>query len=115
MNYRGYGRGSYGRDEYGRDEYGRRGVKGTGRGRYSRRGNYRGEEMIDNKYSNYGEYSEGKEEYERGNYGAKEDTMKSLDCMLQAATDFIDYLEEEAEGQEEKTLIKEYRKEIGKM
>ena len=57
----GYNRRNYGRDEYGREDYGRRGVKGTGRGRYNRRGNYRGEEMIDNMYSNYGEYNDGKE------------------------------------------------------
>ena len=115
MNYRGYGRGNYGRDEYGRDEYGRRGVKGTGRGRYSRRGNYRGEEMIDNMYSNYGEYSDGKEEYERGNYGAKEDTMKSLDCMLQSVMDFMEMLQKEAGSEQEVQLIQEYAREIGKM
>ena len=119
MNYHGeYGRGRYGREQYGnygRDRYGRRGVKGTGRGRYSRRGNYRGDEMLDEMYSNYGEYSEGREEYERGNYGAKDESMKALDCMLQTTMDFFEYLEGEAGSEEEMELIKEYKKEIGKM
>ena len=120
MNYRGeygrerYGRGDYEEGGYSRGRYGRRGVKGTGRGRY-RRGNYRGEEMIDEMYSNYGEYSEGKEEYNRGNYGAKDESMKALDCMLQTTMDFFEYLEGEAGSQEEMELIKEYKKEIGKM
>lgn len=112
MNYRG----RYGRDEYGEyGEYGRRGVKGTGRGRYGRRGNYRGEEMLDSMYSNYGEYSDSREEYERGNYGAKDETLKSLECMLDSIMNFVEYLKGEAGTEEEVALIREYTREIGKM
>ena len=71
---------NYGRDDYDREEYGNYGRRGRdSRGRYMARGNYRGEEMIDDMREMYGDYSESREEYDRGNYGAKEDTMKSLD------------------------------------
>ena len=63
-NYGEYDR-SYGggrrRDSRGRymegGSYGRRGVKGTGRGRY------RGEEMMDEMAYHYGNYNEGSEQY----------------------------------------------------
>lgn len=126
-NYMRYGRsysdGAYG-DSYGRrgvkgtgpysryrdgDTYGRRGVKGTGRGRY------RGHESIEDMMDMYEAYSEGKEAYGRGNYGAKDDTMQSLDEMLQSMVEFVDELKRSADNQEELELIKQYTRKISEM
>ena len=111
MNYnRGYGEyGNYG-------EYGRR--RRDSRGRYMRRGvdsRYQGHEMIDEMHDGYQEYSEGREAYNRGNYGAKNDTMKSLDYMLQSVTQFIEMLKQDASSQEEMELIQKYTREISEM
>lgn len=106
---------SYG--EYGRRgvpgtvrSYGRRGVPGTGRGR-----RYRGEEMMNEMYGAYRDYSEGKEEVEMGNYGAKNDTMKSLDYMMQSVVQFIEMLKKDATSQEEMELIQNYAQQISEM
>ena len=96
----GYGR----RGRYRDGSYGRRGVKGTGRGRY------RGEEAIDEMYMNYGEYSEGKE-----NYGADQETLKSLEKMLESVKKFMKHLKKEAQSQEEFEMIKETAEEISEM
>ena len=113
--YREYSDGSMGNyDNYSDDSYGRRGVKGTGRGR-SRGGRYRGEEMMDEMNYHYGNYSEGREEYGRGNYGAKQDTIKSLEYMMESVVDFIEMLEQDATSQEEINIIKKYTKKISEM
>ena len=110
MNYREGG--------YSEGGYGRRGVPGSGRGRYrnySARGNYRGDEPMEEMYEKYQEYSEGREQYNRGNYGAKEGTMKSLEYMLESAVDFFEMLKEDASSQEEVQMIKHYAKKISEM
>ena len=118
MRYRGYSGenynegGSYGRRR--RDSRGRH-MEGGQYGEYGRRGNYRGHEMIDEMQEHYGNYSEGKESYERGNYGAKQDTMKSLEYMLESVVDFIEMLKKDATSQEEVQMIKEYTKQISEM
>ncbi len=101
--------------EYGTGSYGRRGVPGTGRGRYMARGNYRGGDMIEDMRDMYDEYSENKEEYGRGNYRAKDDTMKSLDYMLKSVVQFMQMLEEDADSEEEMQLIKKYARKISEM
>ena len=116
-----YGReGGYG--AYSEDSYGRRRRDSRGRymegGNYGRRGvdaKYRGHDLIEDVYQNYGNYSEGREEYGRGNYGAKEDTMKSLEYMLQSVVEFITMLKDEAGSQEEFEMIKKYTKKISEM
>ena len=112
MNYNGYERyndyGRYGRDEYGRDEYGRR-------GNYRARGNYRGNDYMDSMYNEYNRYEEGREQYNRGNYNAKEDSMKSLEYMLESMVDFVKMLKEEAQSQEEVNMIKKYTRKISEM
>ena len=134
MRYRAYGRDAYGEYErssyndgtmgnysnysnYGNEgSYGRR--SRDSRGRYTERGRdakYRGHEMIDEVYEAYGEYSEGREQYGRGNYSAKEDTMKSLDYMMQSVVQFIQMLQQDAETQEEAELIKKYTRKISEM
>lgn len=107
---------NYGRDDYDREEYGNYRRRGRdSRGRYMARGNYRGEEMIDDMREMYGDYSESREEYDRGNYGAKEDTMKSLDYMLKSVVQFMQMLESDASSEEEMQLIKKYARKISEM
>lgn len=124
MRYRNYGREQYGeydmmyrydRRGYGAN-YGRK--RRDSRGRFMERGRdtkYRGEDMMNDMYRNYQDYADGKEEYDRGNYGAKEDTMKSLDYMLESVVCFFDMLKEDANSQEEMDLIKKYARQISEM
>ena len=123
MRYRGYGEygneygresynegGSYGRrqrDSRGRymeGSYGRRGVPGTGRGRY------RGEEMMDEMAYHYGNYSEGMQ-----SYGADQETMKSFKYMLKAFKDYYKHLKQEASSQEEVKMLEDTAREISQM
>lgn len=111
MRYREYGNyGNYGREDYGRENYGRR--QRDSRGRYK---GDEGEEMMNEMYHGYRRYSEGKEQYGRGNYNAKEDTMKSLEYMLQSMVDFVEMLKQDANSQEEMELIRQYTKQISEM
>ena len=108
--------GYYGEDSYGRRQrdsrgrymdggsYGRRGVPGTGRGRY------RGHDYLDDMYETYGEYSEGRERY-----GANQDTMQSFEYMLKSFKDFFKHLEKEASSQEEVEMLKKTAREISQM
>ena len=113
-----YSRG-YGRENYNEGgNYGRRSRDSRGRYQesgYNKRGNYRGHEMIDEMQEHYGNYAEGREEYSRGNYGAKQDTLKSLEYMLESVVDFIEMLKHDASSQEEVQMIKEYTKQISEM
>lgn len=110
MGYGEYGEyGAYGRNSYGRNSYGRR--SRDSRGRYTGP-----EDKMDEMYMNYQAYSEGREAYGRtGNYGVKEDSMKSLEFMLESAVDLFKMLKEEASSQEEKEMIKKYAHKISEM
>ena len=119
--YENYGRDSYGEYNEG-GSYGRRGVPGTGRGRYSEgsygrrgvpgtgRGRYRGEEMMDEMAYHYGNYTEG-----RDNYGADQETMKSFKYMLKAFKDYYKHLKDEASSQEEVQMLEDTAREISQM
>lgn len=100
-------------ENYSRNEYGRRGR--DSKGRYTRRGNYRGEETIDEMYGAYQDYSENREEYERGNYGAQSATIESLEYMLESVVEFIKMLKKEANSQEEIKIIQKYTEKIANM
>ena len=110
-NYGEYDR-SYGggrrRDSRGRymegGSYGRRGVKGTGRGRY------RGEEMMDEMAYHYGNYSEGMQ-----SYGADQETMKSFKYMLKSFKDYYKHLKQEASSQQEVEMLEDVAREISEM
>lgn len=113
MRYRGYGN-----ESYGEGSYGRRGVPGTGRGRYrdggsyGRRGvdaKYRGEEMMDEMMEHYGNYMES------GNYGSEDETMESFSYMLKSFKDFFKHLKNEASSQEEVEMLQKTAREIGQM
>ena len=119
--YGNYGRSSYGeygeggnysggrrRDSRGRymegGSYGRRGVPGSGRGRY------RGEEMMDEMMYHYGNYNEGREQY-----GADEETMKSFKYMLKSFKDYYKHLKQEASSQQEVQMLEDVAREISEM
>ena len=88
-NYNGYG--AYGNQGgyNGYSEYNRRGVPGSGSGRY------RGHE-------DYGRYSES-----RRRYGAGQETDKSFHYMVESLEDFIKVLYEEAETPQQKQKLME--------
>lgn len=97
---RNYGRGRY--NEGG--SYGRRGVRGSGRGRY------RGEEMMDEMMYHYGNYNEGREQY-----GADEETMKSFKYMLKSFKDYYKHLKQEASSQQEIQMLEDTAREMLEM
>lgn len=115
MMYGNYGRyddmsysGGRSRDSRGRymegGSYGRRGVPGSGRGRY------RGEEMMDEMMYHYGNYNEGREQY-----GADEETMKSFKYMLKSFKDYYKHLKQEASSQQEVQMLEDVAREISEM
>lgn len=105
MNYGNYG-GGRSRDSRGRfmgeDNYGRRGRR------------YRGHDYIDNMDKDYTRYQEGKEMVNRGNYGAENDTVKSLEYMMDSVVCFVDMLKKDA-SPEEMNIIREYSRKISEM
>ena len=117
-NYRNYNEGGYSRGGnyneggYGAN-YGRRGVPGTGRGRY--RGPSGTEEHLNEMHEHYGAYSESKEAANAGNYGAEQDSKQALEYMLESVCQFMEMLEREAGSPEEVQMIKKYAKKIGEM
>lgn len=102
--------------------YGRRGVPGSGRGRYrdgsygargvpgTGRGRYRGEEKLDEMMYHYGNYSDG-----MSSYGADQETMKSFKYMLKAFKDYYKHLKQEATSQEEVQMLEDTAREISEM
>jgi hypothetical protein len=107
----------YMRDNYGTEDY-RGGRSRDSQGRFMgdrRSTSYRGQRVLDEMYNGYRNYNDGKEEYNRGNYGAKNETMKSLEYMLDSVTDFIEMLQNDAGSQEEVDMIKHYTRKISEM
>ena len=108
MRYNNYGTyDNYGRyNDYGRyNEYGRRGVDAK----------YRGHEYMDRMYDGYNRYEDGREQYNRGNYNAKDDTIRSLQYMLESTMDFFRMLKSEAQSQEEVQMIRQTAQRIAQM
>ena len=103
MMYRDYYSGGRSRDSRGRymDSYGRRGVPGTGRGRY------RGYDMIEEMGEHYGNYSEG-----RDTYGNDHETEKSFDKMLQSLEDFTYLIMQEADSPDKVEKVKRTARKI---
>ena len=108
MMYRDYDNYSGGRsrDSRGRymESYGRRGVPGTGRGRY------RGYDMIEEMGEHYGDYSAG-----RDNYGNDRETEKSFDKMLQSLEDFTYLIMQEADSPDKIEKVKRTARKISEM
>ena len=97
----------YTREPYLREPYGGR--------RRDSRGRYMGDEMMNDMHEAYRDYSDGREEMNMGNYSAKDDTMKSLEYMMQSVVQFIEMLEKDANSQEEIEIIKDYTRQISEM
>ena len=95
----------YMRDDY-RDDYGRR--SRDSRGRYMGRGNYEGEDMIDEMREHYDNYMEG------ARYSGPE-KEKAFDYMLKSAEDFFCYLMEEVENPEQMEKIRRTARKISEM
>lgn len=117
MRYKAYGRDSYNEGSYGKYEDNRFGRRmRDSRGRYMGGHNeYRNEDTMRTLMSSYRAYTDSKDAYEEGSYGAKEDSMISLDYMLQSVVDFMHMLKKDADSQEEMDLIKHYSKKISEM
>ena len=101
MRYRGY-------DEYDEGDYGRRTRDSRGRYMERSRGNYRGEDMIEEMREHYGNYMES------GRYNGRE-KEKAFDYMLKSAEDFFCYLMEEVENPEQMEKIKRTARRISDM
>ena len=109
MMYRDYdnyggGRSRDSRGRYMDGSYGRRGVPGTGRGRY------RGYDMIEEMGEHYGDYSEG-----RDTYGNDRETEKSFDKMLQSLEDFTYLIMQEADSQDKIEKVRKTARKISEM
>ena len=119
MMYGNYGRyddmsysGGRRRDSRGRymegGSYGRRGVPGSGRGRY------RGEDAIDEMYMNYNEYSEANQSYNEGNYGAEGGMKESAEGIMENIFEIVEELKDTG-SPEVMQVIKKYSKKISEM
>ena len=95
------GRSRDSRGRYMDGSYGRRGVPGTGRGRY------RGYDMIEEMGEHYGDYSEG-----RDSYGNDRETEKSFDKMLQSLEDFTYLIMQEADSQDKIEKVRKTARKI---
>lgn len=93
--------------------YGRRGVPGTGRGRY--RGYSDGEEMLENMKESYSAYSESRNAYNRGNYSAGEDSMEALEDTMRLFTEFTQKMIQEVDSPEAKQIIRKHLRKISQM
>ena len=95
------GRSRDSRGRYMDGSYGRRGVPGTGRGRY------RGYDMIEEMGEHYGNYSEG-----RDTYGNDRETEKSFEKMLQSLEDFTYLIMQEADSQDKIEKVRKTARKI---
>ena len=112
MRYENYG--DYLEGGYSEGRYGRRGVPGTGRGRY--RGNYsEGEDMIEDMKESYSAYSESRSAYNRGNYNAGEDSMEALEDTMRLFTEFAQKMIKEVDSPEAKQIIRKHLRKISQM
>jgi hypothetical protein len=103
----------YSESRYSEGRYGRRGVPGTGRGRY--RGHDEGEEMLEDMKESYSAYSESRSAYNRGNYSAGEDSMKALEDTMELFTEFTQKMIQEVDSPEAKQIIKKHLRKISQM
>ena len=111
MRYNNYG--DYSEGGYSEGRYGRRGVPGTGRGRY--RGHDDGEDMIEDMKYSYSAYSESKNAYGRGNYGAEQENMEALEDTMRLFTEFAQKMIQEVDSPEAKQIIKKHLRKISQM
>ena len=111
MRYENYG--DYSEGRYSEGRYGRRGVPGTGRGRY--RGHDEGEDMIEDMKESYSAYSESRNAYGRGNYGAEQESMEALEDTMRLFTEFAQKMIQEVDSPEAKQIIRKHLRKISQM
>lgn len=111
MRYDNYG--EYSDGGYSEGRYGRRGVPGTGRGRY--RGHDDGEEMLEDMKERYSAYAESRNAYSRGNYGAEQDSMEALEDTMRLFTEFTQKMIQEVDSPEAKQIIRKHLRKISQM
>ena len=118
MRNRMYGANRYSRDAYGTsviDNYGNYGRRmRDSRGRYMGENEIhrKSEEFLEALNEHYGNYSLANDMASRGNYGSKEESIESLNDMLDSVVDFMVMLKREAKSQDEIDLIKRYAQTI---
>jgi hypothetical protein len=117
MDYNNYGRYSsraYG-DNYS-ERYGRRARDNQGRYMAHSDEILNKLDMIVSKLNkHYGDYADSRDMYGRGDYEAKEESLQSLNYMLESVVDFIAMLKRDAKSQGELDLIKRYAQTISEM
>ena len=118
MRYRDYD--SYGKYEdnrYGRDydyPYGRR--TRDSRGRYMSDGmTYHNDDPMRTLMSSYDAYVADRETYGHDKQSNKENSMITLEYMLQSVAEFMEMLKKDANSQDEMNLIRRYSKHISEM
>ena len=111
MRYNNYG--DYSEGGYSEGRYGRRGVPGTGRGRY--RGHDDGEDIIEDMKYSYSAYSDSRNAYGRGNYGAEQENMEALEDTMRLFTEFAQKMIQEVDSPEAKQIIKKHLRKISQM
>lgn len=121
MRYRGYGAnatsGMYGTTAIGNySNHGNYGRMRDANGRYmGGEAERKSEEFLEALNEHYGNYAASSNSYSRGNYGAQQDSMQSLNAMLESVVDFIAMLKREAKTPDEMDLIKRYAMTISEM
>ena len=61
-------------------------------------------------YGNYQTYRDNRERY-----GSQDETMRSLEYMLESMVNFVEMLKQDADSQEEVALIREYTRKLSEM
>lgn len=113
--YEGYGRRR--RDSRGRYMEGRYNERGTTDGRDRMRGNYGHympypEMYMDRMMDGMEGYMEGREQYNRGNYNGKDQSVESLEKMLEGTQAFLGDILKDPEQKETHEVIKHYIREF---
>ena len=106
--------------DYEDEGYGRR--RRDSRGRYmegrSMRGNYNHhmpEMYWDRVMDGYDGYMEGRDMHRRGNYNGKEQSVESLERMLEGIVAFVEEIQNDPEQHEEKEVVNHYIRKLKEM
>ena len=113
-DYEGYGEG-YGRrrrDSRGRYMAGSRG--GSRGGSYGHHMPYP-EMYMDRMMEGMDGYMEGREQYNRGNYNGKDQSVESLEKMLEGIVAFVEEIQNDPEQHEEKEVVNHYIRKLKEM
>ena len=111
MRYRGYEDDSYGRRR--RDSRGRYMEGGHG-GNYGHHMPYP-EMYMDKMMEGMDGYMEGRESYRRGNYNGKDQSIESLERMLEGIVAFVEEIQNDPEQHEEKEVVNHYIRKLKEM